>query len=109
MDDNQICGVDQTSNGKYSSQGITMLCEAVKGSNITLRYRSFARIICIALLSSHATSLDHSVLGNPISTECGKKLAAVLPKTVINIYWGGSVVIELRGGLDVVLRLATLH
>jgi hypothetical protein len=47
-------------------------------------------------------------MGNPISIECGKKLAAVLPKTAINMYWGGSIAIELRGGLTLKPAQASL-
>jgi hypothetical protein len=50
LDDNHLCGVDQNSNGTYSSQGITMLCEVVKGSDVTFRWSdSYARIIITAL------------------------------------------------------------
>ena len=35
MGDNQLCGIDRYGNGTYTSEGITKLCEALKGSAVT--------------------------------------------------------------------------
>ena len=32
---NQLCGLDFMGNGTYTSEGITKLCEALKGSAVT--------------------------------------------------------------------------
>ena len=32
---NQLCGVDDDGNGTYTAEGITKLCEALKGSAVT--------------------------------------------------------------------------
>jgi hypothetical protein len=33
--DNQLCGVDGWGSGTYTTEGITKLCEALKGSAVT--------------------------------------------------------------------------
>ena len=35
MAGNQLCGVDRRGNGTYSTEGITKLCEGLKGSAVT--------------------------------------------------------------------------
>ena len=32
---NQLCGLDYKGNGTYTAEGITELCEALKGSTVT--------------------------------------------------------------------------
>ena len=32
---NQLCGVDQQGHGTYTTEGITKLCEGLKGSAVT--------------------------------------------------------------------------
>ena len=33
--DNALCGVNRNGNGTYTTEGITKLCEALKGSAVT--------------------------------------------------------------------------
>ena len=35
LDCNQLCGVDLSGRGTYTTQGITKLCEGLKGSAVT--------------------------------------------------------------------------
>ena len=35
LDHNQLCGIDRNGNGTYTAEGITKLCEALKGSAVT--------------------------------------------------------------------------
>ena len=35
MNRNDLCGLDQDGNGIYTTEGITKLCEALKGSGVT--------------------------------------------------------------------------
>ena len=35
LDVNQLCGTDRMGNGKYTAEGITVLCEGLKQSNVT--------------------------------------------------------------------------
>ena len=35
MDYNQLCGLDDEGNGTYTAEGITKLCEGLKGSTVT--------------------------------------------------------------------------
>ena len=35
MADNQLCGLDDRGRGTYTTEGITKLCEALKGSAVT--------------------------------------------------------------------------
>ena len=35
LEDNQLCGVDWEGKGTYTADGITKLCEALKGSAVT--------------------------------------------------------------------------
>jgi hypothetical protein len=32
---NQLCGLDEDDNGEYTTEGITKLCEGLKGSSVT--------------------------------------------------------------------------
>ena len=32
---NQLCGLDRSGNGTYTAEGITKLCEVLKGSGVT--------------------------------------------------------------------------
>ena len=35
LTDNQLCGLDDIGHGTYTAEGITKLCEALKGSAVT--------------------------------------------------------------------------
>jgi hypothetical protein len=35
LGENPLCGIDFMGNGTYTSEGITKLCEALKGSAVT--------------------------------------------------------------------------
>ena len=35
MANNQLCGLDHRGHGTYTTEGITKLCEALKGSAVT--------------------------------------------------------------------------
>ena len=35
LDHNQLCGLDDVGNGTYTAEGITKLCEGLKGSAVT--------------------------------------------------------------------------
>ena len=38
LDENQLCGVDEYGNGKFTTEGITALCDGLKQSKVsTLR------------------------------------------------------------------------
>ena len=35
MAENQLCGLDEDGRGAYTAEGITKLCEGLKGSSVT--------------------------------------------------------------------------
>ena len=35
LDNNALCGIDEDGNGTYTAEGITALCEGLKGSAVT--------------------------------------------------------------------------
>ena len=43
---NQLCGVDFDGNGKYTTEGITALCEGLKGSSVTSLKCAAAPSVC---------------------------------------------------------------
>ena len=47
MDANQLCGIDYYGRGTYTIEGITKLCEALKGSAVTsLRRAAVPQSVC---------------------------------------------------------------
>ena len=50
---NQLCGLDQQGNGTYTSEGITKLCEALKGSAVTSLKCAAAPKCSIICVSAH--------------------------------------------------------
>ena len=47
LDHNQLCGLDEDGNGTYTADGITKLCEALKGSAVTsLRCAAAPQSVC---------------------------------------------------------------
>ena len=90
---NQLCGLDFLGNGTYTAEGITKLCEALKGSTVTslkcaatperllLCQRPLTRTCPLALPASPILS---SIWGNKIGDKGASALAAVLKETRIS-------------------------
>ena len=88
---NQLCGLDRFGNGTYTADGITKLCEGLKGSAVTSL--ECAATSCSLLCQRPLTrpySLTVSILplacslgGNDIGDEAVTALAAVLKETQI--------------------------
>ena len=91
MDSNQLCGLDYDGNGEYTTEGITKLCEGLKGSSVTsLRCalgRAFAFLSLPLDMLTLSPSLSHpslgSLRGNDLDDEGVSALAAVLKETKI--------------------------
>ena len=50
---NQLCGLDDEGNGTYTTEGITKLCEGLKGSAVTsLRCAAAPQSVCFRV-SAH--------------------------------------------------------
>ena len=81
LGNNQLCGLDERGRGTYTAEGITKLCDGLKGSGVTLLERAAAP--SVRLLSAprdtpqpppllpHARSLS----GNRLGPEGGAALA----------------------------------
>jgi len=89
---NQLCGLDRQGNGTYTSEGITKLCEALKGSSVTSLKCAAApecslscqRPLTHANLSPFPTlPLAHSLEYNQIGAKGATALAAILKETQI--------------------------
>ena len=60
---NQLCGLDGYGRGTYTSEGITKLCEALKGSAVTsLKCAAAPRVSCQRPLTLLTTRLHSRVL-----------------------------------------------
>ena len=53
MDSNQLCGLDDYGDGEYTTEGITKLCEALKGSAVTWLKCAAAPKCSIICVSAH--------------------------------------------------------
>ena len=49
LNSNQLCGVDRYGNGTYTAEGITKLCEALKGSTVTSLKCAAAPRACLSV------------------------------------------------------------
>ena len=58
MAGNQLCGLDVLGNGTYTAEGITKLCEGLKGSAVT-SLKCAAAPIVFAFVSAPADTPDH--------------------------------------------------
>ena len=90
---NQLCGLDQGGNGTYTTEGITKLCEGLKGSGVTSLECAAApqRLLScqrpLTLLPSHRPNLTPmlcSISVNKIGDDGASALAAVLKETRIS-------------------------
>ena len=49
MANNQLCGLDQFGEGTYTTEGITKLCEALKGSAVTSLECAAVPSVCVSV------------------------------------------------------------
>ena len=94
MDCNLLCGLDDEGNGTYTAEGITKLCEGLKGSAVTslrcattpkcllLCQRPLTRTCSLALPTSPTLC---SLFDNKIGDKGASALAAILKETQINL------------------------
>ena len=81
MTKNQLCGIDQYGHGTYTTEGITKLCEALKGSSVTslecaaAPARSLSCQRPLTALSTHICSHARSLRFNHLGPEGGVALA----------------------------------
>ena len=47
--ENQLCGLDQYGSGTYTAEGITKLCEALKGSAVTSLECAAVPSVCVSV------------------------------------------------------------
>jgi hypothetical protein len=87
---NQLCGLDNHGRGTYTTEGITKLCEGLKGSAVTSL--EYAAALCSPFcqrpltrysLTISALLLTHSLGHNHIGDEGASALAAILKETQI--------------------------
>ena len=71
MTNNQLCGLDFHGHGKYIAEGITKLCEALKGSAVT-SLRCAAAPECSCFLSAPIDA--HSMCASPLGSVDGHAL-----------------------------------
>ena len=89
MHDNRLCGVDFMGQGTYTSEGITKLCEGLKGSSVTSLECAAAQSVCLlstpvdTRLLSLPPPIPCSLGFNGIRVEGASALAAVLKETRI--------------------------
>ena len=78
---NQLCGVDSNGSGTYTAEGITKLCEGLKGSAVTslkcaaAPQSSFSCQRPFTLLNTHLLSRTRSLRGNDLGPEGAVALA----------------------------------
>ena len=92
MADNQLCGLDSSGRGTYTAEGITKLCEALKGSAVTSLECAAAPSARLSVNARwHACSLTLptspnlcSLWGNEIGDKGASALAAILTETMIS-------------------------
>ena len=67
MADNQLCGLDEDGDGTYTTEGITKLCEGLKGSAVTslkcaasLMFAFLSTPLDMRALSLHSRSAPHT-------------------------------------------------
>ena len=84
LDSNQLCGLDHEGRGTYTAEGITKLCEGLKGSAVT-SLRCAATPKCLLSCQRPLTRLvSHcSLWGNRMGDKGASALAAVLKETQI--------------------------
>ena len=89
---NQLCGVDQWGHGTYTAEGITKLCEALKGSAVT-SLKCAATPKCLLSCQRPLTHtcpltvpppIPRSIGNNRIGAEGASALAAILKETMIS-------------------------
>ena len=88
MAGNQLCGLDYDGNGTYTAEGITKLCEALKGSAVTsLKCAATPErlLLCQRPLTclSPPQPMLRSLNSNLIGDKGASALAAVLKETQI--------------------------
>ena len=91
LGDNQLCGVNKWGVGTYTTEGITKLCEALKGSAVTSLEcapppRVFAFVsapVDTLALSHHLRSAPRRLGWNDIGEKGASVLAAILKETKI--------------------------
>ena len=78
---NQLCGLDDNGRGNYTAEGITKLCEGLKGSAVTSLECAAApecSLPCqrpLTRLSTRPRSCAHSLSNNSLGPEGGAALA----------------------------------
>ena len=81
--DNQLCGLDYRGNGTYTAEGITKLCEGLKGSAVTslecaTTTPGVVRFLCqcpLTLLSSRLLAHARSLMNNGLGPDGAAALA----------------------------------
>jgi len=90
LDWNQLCGLDDYGRGTYTAEGITKMCDGLKGSAVTT-LECAAAPECLPIcqrpltrpILSPSCPVSHSLQGNAIGAKGAFALAAVLKKTKI--------------------------
>ena len=92
MTNNELCGVNLLGDGTYTTEGITKLCEALKGSAVTSLKCTPPRVFaCVSAPIDTPTFSPFpscpffacSISGNFIGAEGASALAAILKETQI--------------------------
>ena len=83
MANNQLCGIDSRGRGTYTAEGITKLCQALKGSAVTSLECAAARMLAILLTPADTSApasapYPRSLHFNELGPEGGAALAEVV-------------------------------
>ena len=92
MSNNQLCGLDYHGNGTYTSEGITELCDGLKGSAVTWLkcaatpdgLLSCQRPLTLLPLTAPTLPMLCSIGYNKIGDKGASALAAILKETMIS-------------------------
>ena len=78
MADNQLCGLDEDGDGTYTTEGITKLCEGLKGSAVT-SLKCAAALRVFAFVSAPADRKANTLCANRLDgNRLGPKGGAAL-------------------------------
>ena len=80
LDGNQLCGINKYGDGTYTTEGITKLCEGLKGSSVTSLRCAAALFLLfcqcpLTLLTTHLRSRARSLSWNRLGPEGAAALA----------------------------------